>query len=94
MSACHARQYSDQMLCRCGLGWDMNDPEPPECPNERRTATARRSGLQAAAANYKRERFERWAIKEGYSLARNGELYIDELTRAALHGFASALELP
>lgn len=30
-SNCNARQYSDQMLCRCGLAWDMNDPEPPVC---------------------------------------------------------------
>lgn len=30
--ACQARQYSDQMICApCGLAWDMNDPEPPEC---------------------------------------------------------------
>lgn len=29
---CEARQYSDQMLCdRCGLQWDVNDPDPPEC---------------------------------------------------------------
>lgn len=34
---CRARQHSDQMLCDCGLGWDMNDPEPPEC---RSTAVA------------------------------------------------------
>lgn len=32
MSNCKARQYSDQMLCQCGLAWDTNDPEPPECP--------------------------------------------------------------
>lgn len=25
-----ARQYSDQMICSCGLAWDMNDPCPPE----------------------------------------------------------------
>ncbi len=31
MSKCKARQYSDQMLCVCGLAWDVNDPEPPEC---------------------------------------------------------------
>jgi hypothetical protein len=32
MTACLARQYSDQMLCGlCGLAWDVNDPEPPEC---------------------------------------------------------------
>lgn len=29
---CHARQYSDQMNCgRCGLVWDMNDPNRPRC---------------------------------------------------------------
>lgn len=34
MTNCKARQYSDQMLCECGLAWDVNDPEPPECPLE------------------------------------------------------------
>ena len=30
--SCEARQYSDQKVChRCGLVWDMNDPEPPAC---------------------------------------------------------------
>lgn len=29
---CKARQYNDQMQCgRCGLAWDVNDPEPPAC---------------------------------------------------------------
>lgn len=29
---CEAKQYSDQMCCgRCGLTWDVNDPEPPKC---------------------------------------------------------------
>ena len=29
---CKARQHSDQMVCdACGLCWDMNDPDPPEC---------------------------------------------------------------
>ena len=29
---CQARQHSDQMFCKqCGIGWDMNDPEPPQC---------------------------------------------------------------
>lgn len=29
---CQARQHSDQMICsKCGLVWDVNDPEPPEC---------------------------------------------------------------
>lgn len=32
-TGCEARQYSDQMHCgRCGLQWDMNDDDPPECP--------------------------------------------------------------
>lgn len=32
MMACQAKQYSDQMQCAaCGLAWDVNDPEPPEC---------------------------------------------------------------
>jgi len=29
---CEARQQSDQMICaKCGLVWDISDPEPPEC---------------------------------------------------------------
>ena len=32
LTTCQARQYSDQMICeKCGLQWDVNDPEPPEC---------------------------------------------------------------
>ena len=27
-----ARRYGDQMICdRCGLSWDINDPDPPKC---------------------------------------------------------------
>ena len=30
--SCQARQHSDQMFCKqCDIGWDMNDPEPPQC---------------------------------------------------------------
>lgn len=36
---CQARQYSDQMLCRCGRAWDMNDPDPPHCPRNGETST-------------------------------------------------------
>lgn len=33
---CSARRYSDQMSCsKCGLAWDVNDPEPPECKTVR-----------------------------------------------------------
>lgn len=28
---CHAKQFSDQVLCPCGNGWDVNDPQPPAC---------------------------------------------------------------
>ena len=32
MGNCKARRYSDQMQCdQCGLQWDVNDPDPPEC---------------------------------------------------------------
>ena len=32
---CKAYQMSDQKCCdRCGLVWDMNDPEPPTCLTE------------------------------------------------------------
>lgn len=31
--ACRAIQYSDEMYCaKCNLRWDINDPEPPDCP--------------------------------------------------------------
>lgn len=42
-TGCTARQCSDQMLCdQCGLQWDTNDPEPPEC---RRVAAPRKRSL-------------------------------------------------
>jgi hypothetical protein len=29
---CQARQYGNQIICApCGLNWDANDHEPPEC---------------------------------------------------------------
>lgn len=31
VARCEAYQASDQMLCKCGRAWDVNDPEPPEC---------------------------------------------------------------
>lgn len=37
---CQARQYSDQMICgKCGLAWDVNDPEPPECHSKVSSST-------------------------------------------------------
>lgn len=33
LAKCHAKQFSDSMVCNlCRLQWDMNDPEPPRCP--------------------------------------------------------------
>lgn len=29
---CKARRVNDQMMCECGLAWDVADTEPPECP--------------------------------------------------------------
>ena len=41
---CHARRYSDTMICdKCGLQWDVNDPEPPPC---RKPETGRERGLR------------------------------------------------
>lgn len=29
---CEARRYGEEMQCaRCGLAWDVNDPDPPPC---------------------------------------------------------------
>lgn len=45
---CKARQHSDQMTCECGLAWDVNDPDPPECRKgvvARQELTAMRSTL-------------------------------------------------
>lgn len=45
--SCKARQYSDQMICgECGLSWDTNDPEPPECPVEKFSDDPRQMKLE------------------------------------------------
>lgn len=32
---CQAHRENDQMCCgRCGLQWDINDPEPPRCTDD------------------------------------------------------------
>ena len=57
---CLARQYGDQMICSaCGLYWDTNDPEPPECHKvDRRSkkAKAAKEGLEAAMEHAKERR--------------------------------------
>lgn len=44
-ASCEARQHEDQMLCACGVSWDVVDTDPPDCrrlrhvspiPNDRR----------------------------------------------------------
>ena len=46
---CHAWQESDQMRCvPCGLVWDMNDPEPPECRKNIKRAVAKVAKIEAA----------------------------------------------
>lgn len=32
---CRAYRSGDQMRCPCGLAWDVDDPDPPECPRTR-----------------------------------------------------------
>lgn len=45
---CEARQYSDQKQCaRCGLVWDMNDSEQPECLTPRQVGRATIARLRA-----------------------------------------------
>jgi len=31
LNECHVRQEGDEMACKCGLRWDVNDPNPPMC---------------------------------------------------------------
>lgn len=40
---CLARQYGDQFICApCGLTWDTNDTEPPDCRKvDRRSKTVK-----------------------------------------------------
>ena len=39
MRGCNARQYSDQMVCdKCGLEWDVNDPDAPACKTKQQRA--------------------------------------------------------
>ena len=36
MTDCKAKRCNDEMHCgKCGLVWDIKDPEPPRCKPER-----------------------------------------------------------
>ena len=51
---CQAQRQSDQMRCpACKLTWDVNDLEPPECPQE----------VHRRANEIMRKRAEEWAKK-------------------------------
>lgn len=66
-ATCKARQHSDQMLCECGLGWDINDPDPPEC---RKGAVAKQ---ELSAIRHTLQEPARWAFK------KNGLLTLQEM---------------
>ena len=54
---CLARQYSDQMVCHvCGLCWDMNDPDPPECQKVDRRSKEAKEGVDAGLLHAKERR--------------------------------------
>lgn len=40
---CDAKRYSDQMQCACGLAWDVNDPDPPQCRRQRHVEPGKRA---------------------------------------------------
>ena len=51
---CLARQYGDQLICApCGLTWDTNDPEPPECRKNIKRAAARVAKFEESTAPLK-----------------------------------------
>ncbi|EPH1213580.1 hypothetical protein R2389_003534 [Pseudomonas aeruginosa] len=55
MTSCKARQHSDQILCECGLGWDVNDPDPPQCPKLAESTWTLVKPSQVAAIGQKTE---------------------------------------
>lgn len=51
---CQARQYGDQMMCTpCGLNWDTNDAEPPECRTNIKRGIAKVAKFEEATAPIK-----------------------------------------
>lgn len=56
---CEAVQFSDQMRCdRCGLSYDVNDPDPPDC---KKPVTVHKGASVG------------WTTALDYRLAKNGE---------------------
>lgn len=45
MPGCKAYQRGDQWFCdRCGIVWDINDTDPPDCPKQGNEARNRDLG--------------------------------------------------
>lgn len=89
MARCLARQESDQFVCRkCGLAWDVNDPEPPACPTLFGVVeTPRAPTPPAAPSRYQQVRYTtaRALIDRAYRAGREHRTMddiIEELQRA------------
>lgn len=54
MGNCKAQRYGDQMMCVCGLAWDVKDPDQPTC----RTVTPQQR-IDALRARYNLKKGEK-----------------------------------
>lgn len=76
------------MMCgQCGLTWDMNDPEPPECPRVLRAVLEVATNITLPHYDLPRSRdVELWADREADRLAEgtDAEQRVAEAVRRAL----------
>lgn len=76
------------MRCaKCAMQWDTNDPEPPQCGMAD-------LGVREANRAQLRQRFERHAVSEHLSLAKQGSDYASPITIAAWNAYQAAYALP
>lgn len=62
---CKATQQSDEMFCaHCHLRWDMNDPEPPQCPEKAKLSPIGVARMQRKALLDELV-FDKWCTKPG-----------------------------
>lgn len=54
-TSCEVRQESDEMVCRCGKRWDVNDPEPPVCDKNKTGRTLSSVGEPVAVSRLELE---------------------------------------
>ncbi len=95
MGACAARQYSDQMMCgECGLAWDVNDPDPPECNRGKKTILPSvehgRLALEAAIADITFLHELRMTVPSSSAVARGVRSY--ERTSVPVQALKDTLE--